>query len=158
MPGESKHSERRLKAREKQRQALELRKGGATYRAIADALGYRGPQGAQAAVESALKLTLQEPADRVRQLELERLDTMVLALWSGVRGGDLGTIDRMLKLMKRRAELLGLDMPVKLEHTGPDGGPIKTHSEVIVTGADLIAGFAVLVDVGAAGTGEATKP
>ena len=74
---ESKTSERRLEAIEKQRKALELRKAGVGYVAIAKQLGYAGPSSSFKAVNSALKRTLQEPADEVRRLELERLDALL---------------------------------------------------------------------------------
>lgn len=45
----------------------------------------------------------------VRQLELQRLDKLLTALWDAATGGALGAIDRVLKVMQRRAELLGLD-------------------------------------------------
>lgn len=103
----------KVKAADKQRQALELRKAGVTYARIAEQLGYRSPSGAHKAVELALKSVLSEPAEEVRQLELERLDSMLLALWPQVRNGNHGAIDRALRVMERRARLLGLDAPVK---------------------------------------------
>jgi len=118
MSGESKSSPRRIAAAEKQRQALELRKGGASYAAIAQALGYATPSGAQAAIDSALKKTIQEPAEKVRQLELERLDAMLLGLWNDARKGHQGAIDRVLRIMERRAKFAGLDAPVNVKHTG----------------------------------------
>jgi hypothetical protein len=92
-------------------QALELRKAGATYQVIADRLGYRGPSGAHKAVVAALKATLREPADALRELEVARLDAALLAIWRNVQGGDYRAIDRLLGIMKRRIELLGLAQP-----------------------------------------------
>jgi hypothetical protein len=91
--------------------ALELRKAGATYQAIADQLGYAGPHGAHQAVASALKATLREPADELRELELVRLDSALLAIWRRVQGGDDKAIDRLVRIMERRAKMLGLDAP-----------------------------------------------
>lgn len=112
---ESKTSQRRLEAIENQRKALELRKAGVTFVVIAEQLGYRGPSGAYRAVMSALKRTLQEPADEVRTLELERLDALLLALWAQAKQGQQGAVDRVLKVMERRAKLLGLDAPTKTD-------------------------------------------
>ena len=122
---ESRTSPRRIAAYEKQRQALALRYGGATYDAIAQAVGYRSKQAAQQGVEAALKKTVQEPADQLRQLDLGRIDAMLLAIWAKARAGDYEAIDMVLKLLTRRAKLLGLDAPVRQELTGPDGGPIE---------------------------------
>ena len=38
--------------------------------------------------------------------------------------GDPAFIGKILDVHDRRARLLGLDAPVKQEHSGPDGGPI----------------------------------
>jgi hypothetical protein len=118
---ESKTSERRLRAIERQRQALELRKGGASFPEIAKALGYSGPAGAYQAVMSALRRTLKEPAEEVRTLEVARLDAMLLALWTQVKQGNQGAIDKALKVEERRAKLLGLDAPAKVAPTDPSG-------------------------------------
>ena len=107
--------EQDITATQKQMQALELRKAGVGYAAIAEKIGYKTPSGAHAAVKSALKKTIQEPADELRQVELERLDTAQLAIWQQVRAGNQGAIDRYLKIAERRAKLLGLDAPVKQE-------------------------------------------
>src|SRR5512138_1806264 len=114
--------QKELDALEKQRQALELRKAGVPYAKIADALGYKHASGAHKAVSSALRKTLQEPADDIRLLELERLDVMLFALWPSVTKGIQGAIDRALRVMERRASLLGLDAPKKATiGGGPDG-------------------------------------
>lgn len=59
-----------------------------------------------------------------RQEENERLDALLEAVWPDARTGDVRAIDTVLKLMDRRAKLNGLDMPVKSEVSGPDGGSI----------------------------------
>jgi hypothetical protein len=109
MPGESKTSKRRLKARERWLAALELRKKGLTFEAIAEELGYAGRQQAYTAVMKALKETLREPTEELRSLEAERLDAITDALWEDTKRGDTAVIDRILKIMERRAKLLGLD-------------------------------------------------
>lgn len=107
--GESKLSPRRIEAAERQTQALELRKAGISYDAIAGRLGFAGAQGAYEAVKSALQRTQQEPADEVRRLEVERLDKLLTALWPEALKGNVQAVDRVLKIMERRASLLGLD-------------------------------------------------
>ena len=107
-----------IQAQERQLQALELRKAGATYEAIAERLGYADRSGAFRAVTSALKATLREPADELRTLELERLDSALLAIWRQVQAGDLHAIDRLVRLAERRAKLLGLDAAAKIEESG----------------------------------------
>jgi hypothetical protein len=111
----------RLSAAERQRNALELRKAGIGYQQIADALGYRGVSGAYYAVQSALKRTMREPSKAVRALEQARLDKILSAVWPAAISGDLNAIDRVLKIMARRAALLGLNSPRKIAPTNPDG-------------------------------------
>jgi hypothetical protein len=109
--GESKASPRRIRAAEKQVRALELRKAGVYYDQIAKELGYKGHQGAYKAVMSALQRTLQEPADELRRMEIARLDSLFFEVYRSARQGSLPAIDRALKIMERRARLLGLDAP-----------------------------------------------
>jgi len=98
-----------VRAHERHLQALELRKAGVTYEVIAGQLGYANASGARKAVVSALKATLREPAAELRELELARLDAMLLPLWRPVQAGDEKAVDRALRIMERRARLLGLD-------------------------------------------------
>lgn len=89
--------------------ALQLRQKGLTYDEIKTELGYASKGAAAKAVRSALRKTLAEPAERVRDLEVTRLDRMVSAIWDKVLAGQLTAVDRMIKIMERRARLLGLD-------------------------------------------------
>lgn len=103
-------------------EALDLRKAGFTYAAIGNRLQVSGEQ-ARLDVMAALK-QLAEHQDvetaEYRNLELERLDRLQLAIWKQAIDGNLGAIDRLLKISERRARLMGLDAPVKqeIEHSG----------------------------------------
>lgn len=118
---ESRLSARRLQAIALAVQALELRKTGETFDAIAARLGYKTRQAAYTAVDRALKRVLQEPTDEVRKIEAERLDALLLAMWTPAQQGDQGAIDRVLRIMERRARLLGIDAPTKIAPTNPEG-------------------------------------
>jgi len=110
---ESKTSPRRLLAAKKQVKALELRVEGRSFRQIALELKYKGPSGAHKAVDAALERTIREPAEQVRQLELERLDKLQIKPWKlATVIGDPKATASVLKIMERRAKLLGLDAPV----------------------------------------------
>lgn len=95
-------------------QTLELRARGMSYPTIAATLGlpmttvYRW-------VQSALRNMVREPAAAVLTLELSRLDTAQEAIWPAVERGYLPAIDRLLRIMERRARLLGLDAPVAFD-------------------------------------------
>ena len=110
-----------VNALDNQLKALELRKAGISYARIAETLGYKDGSGAWRAVKAALKKTLQEPSDELRMLEIERLDAMLAAIWGSVKQGQYGAQDRALKIMERRAKLLGLDAPTKIAPVDPDG-------------------------------------
>ncbi|MFJ8430480.1 hypothetical protein ACIQ9P_04150 [Kitasatospora sp. NPDC094019] len=84
-----------------------------------------------------------ESIEELRALEDARLDRMFLVAYrKAVRDGDLPAIDRALRIMERRARLLGLDRPIRAEITGGDGGPI----EVADATADELAALIALTD------------
>lgn len=109
--------EQQIVAVEKQRQALELRKQGMAYSDIAAELGYKSASGAHAAVRTALKKTLHEPADELRRLENARLDALLAALWPAITKGDPKAVAAGVKISERRAKLNGLDEPTGLDVT-----------------------------------------
>jgi hypothetical protein len=106
---------------------------GASYDDIADALGYAARGGAHKAVMAAIDSTLPEPAAKVRELELKRLDRLWLAVWDAATKGDIEAIDACVRIMKRRADFEGLDKAKKHEHFGPDGGPVPIAATAQVT-------------------------
>lgn len=93
----------------RERQALELRRAGLTFDAIADQLGYNDRGAAHKAFKRALARTLQQPAAEVRDLEIDRLDKLQVQVWAKAIRGELGAIDRVLRISERRARLIGLD-------------------------------------------------
>jgi hypothetical protein len=116
---ESSTSVRRLTANERGMQALELRKAGVNFPTIAKQLGYQHASGAYEAVRAALKRTETPPADEMRVLACERLDRILFAVWKRALDindpQQLDCIDRVLKIEQRRAKLLGLDAPDKVD-------------------------------------------
>lgn len=104
-------SKRRLTAKQREVKALELRLAGGTYDQIAEAMGI-SRTGAYKAVARALdRLNQQslEDAERLRRLELERLERATLAIAQRVKEGHLRSIDRWIRLSESRRKLLGLD-------------------------------------------------
>jgi len=79
MPGESKSSKRRIEAKEKQKQALQLRMAGITFDEIAERLGYAQKSGAFHAVAKALNDIPRREAQDYKLLNLERLNRAILA-------------------------------------------------------------------------------
>lgn len=90
--------------------AFELRKAGASYELIAEKLGYKSAKTVEVIISREVnKRYTQEDMQEVVQMELERLDALQLIAWRKAKEGDMGAIDRILKIMERRAKYLGLD-------------------------------------------------
>ena len=104
----------KVRAAAREEQCLKLRLAGLTHRAIAAQLSI-APSTAYKRVRHALdgvnQRTTQE-AESLRALELARLDELQCALWEQALAGELKAVDRVLKVMERRAKLLGLDAPL----------------------------------------------
>lgn len=85
--------------------ALQLRRAGATYDQIANQLGYADRSGAYRAVRRALDEAVHEPAGESLNLELERLDALMLGLWGKASKGDVKAVDAVLRIMDRRSRV-----------------------------------------------------
>ena len=127
----------RIDAAERDAKALELRKDGLTYTQIAERLGMSRST-AHKYVTRGLHRTRQEPADELRRLEAERLNQLWAEAMAVLRrrhvvvqsgkvvkdddgqpipddGPVLQATTTLLRVMERRARLLGLDAPAKHE-------------------------------------------
>ena len=91
---------------ERHAKALEMRLAGATYDAIAKALGYAGTSGAFAAVQEGLAATQRPEDDATTLTELARLDAMLTGLWAKARRGEVTAVDRVLRIEERRDAIL----------------------------------------------------
>ncbi|HRF50822.1 MAG TPA: hypothetical protein PLC98_24550, partial [Anaerolineales bacterium] len=90
---------------------MKLRQAGVSYEAIGKRLGV-SRQAAWRMVDRALTKTerdTSEAADRVRIIELARLDRLLNSIWGAAMRGSLLAHDRVYKNMERRARYLGLD-------------------------------------------------
>ena len=94
---------------------LELRRAGLTWQRISEETGYADASGAYLAYKRAIKRTMQQPADELREQELDRIDRLQLALWPKAMKGDNASVNTIVRLMERRARLLGLDTPIKIQ-------------------------------------------
>ena len=112
-------------AAERRHRALDLRIAGATYRQIGQQLGVSYQTAYRDVDESLSELAeLQRgKAEKLREIELERLEKMTLGLWPKVRHGDEKAVRALVSVMDRRAKLLGLDAPSKQDLTS-GGQPV----------------------------------
>ena len=108
---------RAIRSRMLESRSVEMRLEGRPYSAIGTELGVQ-PGVACRAVQRVLERTAKqtgETADKVRELELCRLDKAHSLIWERVMSADidppvvLKAIETMLKIMDRRAKFLGLD-------------------------------------------------
>lgn len=113
----AKTSPRRVRAARLKQEVMEMRMSGASYRAIAHALGISHERARQIVKEALKEIedVTGELVVELRKLESERLDEMQKVLWKRVKRGNLKAIDMILKIMKRRAEMFGLDETKKGE-------------------------------------------
>ncbi len=138
--------------------SLSKRAEGMTYQQIADEMGC-SPSTAHYRVRKGLRLAAFEPAAQVRELELQRLDhLMTIALAAAAENvplmagsnrvtdssrvqvrdwrPNLLAVESLIHIQERRAKLLGLDLPVRVEVVAP--------ADVVEgVGPDVIAGEVV---------------
>ena len=100
---------------ERTKRVVELRLAGATFQQIADRVGYSQASAAYKCWQRAMADIPASSKELARSLELARLDAMLTAVWPACLRGQLGAIDRALNIGRRRARLLGLDAPVRVD-------------------------------------------
>jgi hypothetical protein len=111
----------------RERKGIALRLAGATYEEIGEQLEM-SESGAYRLVRRCLereRARTEEDAETLRQIDLMRVERAILALWTMVKAGHLGAIDRLLRCLDIRAKYLGLYAPARVEQTGKDGGPVQ---------------------------------
>lgn len=90
--------------------AYQMHLAGVGWSKIADLLGYASANTALTAVTQRRKeMNARTSFEEVVHTELDRLDALQLVAWRTARLGDLKAMDTILKIMDRRAKLLGLD-------------------------------------------------
>jgi orotate phosphoribosyltransferase-like protein len=117
----AKSSVRRIRTTEKTLKALELRKRGMNYTQIGEKLGCARSTACRYVLSELENLAdkCREEAVHVRDLELQRLDDLYLIAYRAISdGNDLAGIDRCLRIMERRAKLLGIDAVAKVDVQG----------------------------------------
>ncbi|SEU46566.1 hypothetical protein [Nonomuraea wenchangensis] len=103
---------RKLELAQRRNQALQMRIAGVSPTLIAERLGYNSPQAAAGDITAALKRAAKAEglaAEHLLHLEIDRLDRMMAALWPKVLKGEVNAADTCLKIIHKRASLLGLD-------------------------------------------------
>lgn len=142
----------RAEVAEQAARAYELRLRGHTVAEVARELGCSTATVTKR-VEEFIAQTVLPQADRLRRIETDRLDELWRRAWEILEaehpylyrgehvvlddqkvydsGPKLAAMDRLLRIMERRAKLLGLDMPAKVEvQAPPDPAEIELRSMI----------------------------
>ena len=106
---------RTIEGYEKDQKALELRKEGHSYESISEQLGYSTRSASYKAVMRRLRDMDRPAVSMLRELEVQRLDAMLYAVWDDVLQGDANAVHTALRISERRSRLLGLDAPHSIE-------------------------------------------
>jgi hypothetical protein len=116
--------------------ALALHLAGANDNQIARQLGFNSAATARASWERALADTVStEDRDKARRTELARLDRLQQSWWSKAidpKSAEQGTASRMvLSFMERRARMLGLDAPTRIDVYTPTAQEITAYVQYL---------------------------
>jgi hypothetical protein len=103
----------KLARHERRYQALQMRIAGVSNAVIAQRLGYSSPQLVSKDITTALKKAAKQEAmaaEELLNLEINRLDRMMASVWPRVLKGEVNAVEAALKIVNKRASLLGLDL------------------------------------------------
>jgi hypothetical protein len=116
-------SKRSIVNRAQIQKAIDLRSTGASYDGIGRGMGISKTRAYQLVMSGMVDLDegLKDSADRLRTLELLRLDAIQCAHWPNAHIPR--HVDVILKVMERRAKLLGLDAPQRIADVTPESKP-----------------------------------
>lgn len=101
--------------------AASRRAAGMSYRQIAEAMGYENESGAYKAVQRALAATVAEPAGELRQLEVTRLDAMLLDV--------MAARDRVMAVLEREHYVVSEGRVVRKD--GKDSDPLEDDEFIL---------------------------
>jgi|ERR1019366_2231240 hypothetical protein len=109
-PVHGQHRNRALAAARRAK-AVELRTAGLTYDRIATELGYANRGTVYCVVSQALRAQTLEAVGELRSLEVERLDSLQMAMWQKAMDGDVPSAIAVVRVIMARCRLLGLEDP-----------------------------------------------
>ncbi len=128
---------------QRRQQVWALRKNGATYRMIAEQVNvsHETVREDVQAVLTELRAEALTDADALRLLEIARLDALLISIAGHLGKGDLGAVDRALRVSESRRKLLGLDAPTKIAPVTPDGTQTYQPVDVKAMSDDELAAY-----------------
>jgi len=116
-----------IKSREIRAKAFELRKMGLSLEAVGQQLGVSRQRVHKLISKSLAELDAlnTQSLTELRDLDLARLDDALLQMMVQMKRGNQGAVDRVIRILERRAKLIGLDAPTRTEMSGPGGEPLE---------------------------------
>lgn len=141
MANGKKTDQERINAAERRQKVLDLRKAGASFRAIGSQLTISEAQAHRdykAAMAHLAELEVSS-ADELRTLSLSRLSALLLTTWRQAQTGNLKAIGMALRIDESIRKLLGLDAAPKVP-LNPDGSPAQ-YAELRTVVLNLLAPF-----------------
>ncbi len=114
---------REMQIMARRREVVQYRVLGVSYRAIGEALkiSHEQARADYLAARAELGAETKETLEELRELANDRLDMARTVIAPKIRQGDLGAIDRWIKIEERSAKLNGLDAPQQTELSGEVG-------------------------------------
>lgn len=119
---------KQLELLERQAKVVELVRAGYSQRQVAARLSISQAQVRRdvAAIRKEITQFAAQTLEAFRAMEIDRLEQMQQSIFPRAVDGDLKAIDAMLRIMQRRAALLGLDASVRTVTPGGEDLPAPT--------------------------------
>lgn len=117
--------------RERRKMVVALRLAGLPWEEIAERAGVSSAAAARVDYTRARDKSIAElnaSVEELRSVEVDRLDRLQAALWPRAVGGDIKAVDSCVRIIERRAKMLGLEAPTKVDLQGR----IDVESRVVV--------------------------
>ncbi len=108
----------RSKRQIRRAKAVKMRIAGYSPEDIAAELEYVSPAAASADIYEALAKQLTTPDHSIevlREIECRRMDQMILALQPGIERGNPRSVEVAIRILERRAKMMGLDSATKVQ-------------------------------------------
>ena len=137
---------------DREREIVELRTEGYVWREIAEQVGM-STAGVYKAYNRAMTRVIAPSIEEHRELEMDRLDILQRTYWGPAVNGNLRAADYVLRVIDKRAKLLGLDAPMKVQaevvtYDGTDlDREVERYARLIEAGAFTEGGIATITEL-----------
>lgn len=138
---------RDVNAAQRAKTALQLRLAGHTYADIAQHCGYSHKGAAHHAIMREMQRALREPAEEALQLEVMRLDRLLVAWWPDALKKDPVALSAVMKISERRGRLTGMDVAPRVIPNGQAAGGFFIVGSVAEVPADAQSVIEIPQDV-----------